>query len=249
MKILEERVVVTPVINPERSSRCFHVPDLITLGLKNDLVRIWDIPLSTPEKDVIENHQLLRLALYCCSEQYIWVSFLRKFEAINFSHLFDNSADNIHKTKLSFANNTISISLRQFGFTVLKYPHFYNDFDLPYSCSWMFLTYFSEWLSWYGLYCDPDEPMQGSDETYLKNYFFEEYVLTLQKMKIPIHSQTLSIEFMQRFFTTLKLRTEHDNSFESVRRKMSVYQDHPEMHWIEEFNKAQEFLDSLSTPQ
>jgi hypothetical protein len=134
-RIFRERVITCSMW--ARDPRCpftdqpFHPPDWVHIGLREDILLLWDIPLQ-PEPESSQwflnrpvnlpppgDEDIRRYS----PEQYLWCTLLRKYGDIPFRERGDNSAENIRITELSFANNLIILDLPQFPFVVHKYPY------------------------------------------------------------------------------------------------------------------------------
>lgn len=157
-KIVEKRVITCQHFARRPEIFPFHPSDWLFFGLKEDILKILDIPLA-PEPETskwFDTHELAPmqkvLSEYShlrgryCPEQYIWVTFLKKFMNINFDNMFDITEDNIEMTNISFANNLVIISDKDYGIKFIKWNTEYEDN----------IYYFMDWLELYKKYCDPD---------------------------------------------------------------------------------------------
>lgn len=161
-KFLKKRIISCTSVsfNPRKK---FVVPfapsDWFHFGLTEDVTSLWDIPVipepdekkdpDNPNGTKKEYRDIHRYA----AEQYIWISFLRKFVEINCRYsndLFDGSLD---KTDMSIVNNIILLEPEQIPLTCIKYRD--KNF-LTYSKSINYTH--SEWLDLY-------------EKFYLKKYF------------------------------------------------------------------------------
>lgn len=157
-KILEKRVVTCQHFARRPEVFPFHPGDWVFFGLREDILKIWDIPLL-PEPESSKwfyNHELTEqqktLTPYShfrcryCPEQYIWSTFLKKYMNFNFDNLFDITEENIELTNISFANNLVIISDKDYGIKFVKWDTKYEDN----------IYYFMDWLELYKKYCAPD---------------------------------------------------------------------------------------------
>jgi hypothetical protein len=113
------------------SRQPLHPPDWIYIGLREDLLLLWDIELQ-PEPESSQwflgrdpaplpppaEPDLRRFS----PEQYLWRTLLARYGPVHFNFRGDISDYNIRLTELSFANNLIILDLNQFPFVVHKYP-------------------------------------------------------------------------------------------------------------------------------
>jgi WavE lipopolysaccharide synthesis. len=107
----------------------YHPGDLFFFGEREDMRRIWDIPLAS-ERDVsmgvpklphgVNIHGMLNM-VRCAPEQYIWLSFLRKYVDVLPASHWDRTAESIAGTEKSFASNLILVSPEQAGLVSLKF--------------------------------------------------------------------------------------------------------------------------------
>ena len=122
---------------------CFHISDWVQFGYKDDLLKLWDIPLANEKKIVnyFAKHQLTSEHIWhifkdfrrqYCAEQYIWIEFLKKYMHIDFKHMFDSTDENVQLTEDTFLNNILPLSEEQFGIKFLKYDTV-NDFCYTYN--------------------------------------------------------------------------------------------------------------------
>lgn len=161
-KILINRVVMSTIFtpNPKRYALPYHPSDWFYFGLRDDLINIFDIPLSIePETSRwYENHIYpeLNTEPYLCryrAEQYIWYTFLKKYINFKFEHAFDVYNGNIERSELVFANNSVLVDPNRLGLRSYKYQNITKE---------QLNTYFSplynyyEWLKLYKQYCAPD---------------------------------------------------------------------------------------------
>jgi hypothetical protein len=134
-----------------------HPPDWVHIGLKEDVLLLWDVelqpepessqwflnrgpvPLPPPADPDIRRYS---------PEQYLWRTLLAKYGPVQFEFRGDICDYNIELTKLSFANNLIILDLKQFPFVVHKYP-------LPLKPWYRYYRFLShkEWERLYYSYC------------------------------------------------------------------------------------------------
>lgn len=164
IKILKKRVITCNYYAEKPDYMPFHIGDWVFFGLAADVKNIWEIPLA-PELEIttwFESHPLTPqhqdqshpLHFYrhrFSAEQYVWSQFLRKYTKLNFDHIFDISPENCEITNLSFANNVVIISPKQYGIRFLK-RYLANEEKTMYN--------FYDWQFLYKKYCDHDYQIQ-----------------------------------------------------------------------------------------
>ncbi len=133
-QIFEERVITCSMFarDPEcpYTRQALHPSDWVYIGLKHDLLKLWDIPLQTePEssqwflnRGVVpvpppHDDDIRRFS----PEQYVWRTFLAKFGPVKLDCRGHVCEENIRLTYLTFANNLIILDTDQFPFTVDRY--------------------------------------------------------------------------------------------------------------------------------
>jgi hypothetical protein len=161
-RLFKERVITCSMW--ARDPRCpysrqpLHPPDWIHIGLKEDLLLLWDIELQ-PEP---ESSQWFAMQGFdpplpppadpdvrrYSPEQYLWRTLLAKHGPVQFEYRGDVCEYNIRLTELSFANNLIILNLDQFPFIVHKYPLPLH----PWYRYYRFLSH-EEWQWLYEYYC------------------------------------------------------------------------------------------------
>ena len=131
-KVLNERVLINNLYcaNPVKTKLLFHISDWVFFGLKEDVLRIWDIPeMSLADATYFKNHArymredpLPNCIFRWIPEQYIWSKFLCKSgRQFVFNHFADFNKSNLKETELSFANNVVIIDYESFGISFIKY--------------------------------------------------------------------------------------------------------------------------------
>ncbi len=135
-RIFKERLITCSMW--ARDPRCpysrqpLHPPDWVHIGLKEDVLLLWDIDLQ-PEPDSSQwfaTHGIepplpppaIPDVRRFSPEQYLWRTLLARYGPVQFEHRGDLCDYNIRLTELSFANNLIILDLNQFPFVVHKYP-------------------------------------------------------------------------------------------------------------------------------
>lgn len=161
-QVFKERVITCSMW--ARDPRCpysrqpLHPPDWIHIGLKEDILLLWDIDLQ-PEPESSQWFLLRGIepplpppidadVRRFSPEQYLWRTLLIKHGPVQFEHRGDTSEHNIRLTELTFANNLIILDLNQFPFVVHKYP---LPMD-PWYRYYRFLSH-NEWQWLYQSYC------------------------------------------------------------------------------------------------
>lgn len=151
----------TPMLmNPAfRMHRPFHISDWAYFGHRGDLWNLFDIPLvEEPEFSQwfltrfkpfldMEPHRLWKMP----PEQYITVSFLKKFANIKFEHTNDTAHDNINLSEKMLTNNFLVLDQTQFSLISLKYIKLQLLFPTLLNKTAIF---YHTWLQDYLKHCD-----------------------------------------------------------------------------------------------
>ena len=144
--------------NPRREPKPFHPSDWFYFGLREDLLRIFEVPLC-PEPETSRYFEtrirprpkmdswVPALCRYT-SEQYIWIAFLKNYIEFNFDHCFDIGNGNIELSERLFANNVIMLEAHDIAYTSLKHKNLRQRFDLSLMYS------HQEWFALYARYCE-----------------------------------------------------------------------------------------------
>jgi hypothetical protein len=155
-KFLKERVLICQYYARYPEVFPFHIGDWVFFGYTEDVQNIWDIPLAPEpettkwfyshnlEPEHLNNMPYSHFRHRYCAEQYIWSNFLRKYIKLNFEHMFDKSPENTRITEMSFVNNLVILSPRQFSIKFLK-GYSGNEVDIYTYHTWQIL---------YKKYCD-----------------------------------------------------------------------------------------------
>ncbi len=173
LNLLSARVIVSSIFtpNPNRlSHKPFCVSDWFTFGLTEDVQKIWDIPLAPepdntlwfrthPYPDGVSERDSMRYR----TEQYIWLSFLRKYVEVPCEHQWDYGEHNRELHELSFANNLIVLHPREIGIKFVKYGIGLGG--------WANFYTHSEWQELYKKYCDSTFVVEIDFETKAKHKF------------------------------------------------------------------------------
>ena len=159
-KILKERVLLSTsfALNPRRDPKPFHPSDWFFFGLTEDLLNIFNSKLL-PEP---ESSQWFRtrqrpicrydawFPAYCRyqTEQYIWLAFVMRNSDVICNDTYDISDNNIEKSEIIFANNSVLLDASKIRYSSYKYKKMHKlcDLSLMYS--------HREWLQLYKKYCD-----------------------------------------------------------------------------------------------
>lgn len=170
-RFFEERVVVGTIYspNPERwSKKPFHPSDWFAFGLTEDVRNLWGIPLA-PEPETSfwfkthpvpagnQDNDTMRYR----PEQYVWLSFLRKYVNVPCEHQWDYGEHNRELHELALANNLILLHPREIGIQFTKYR-----FGI---LNWISFYHHLEWLELYKKYCDPEFPLPINWRTSIQN--------------------------------------------------------------------------------
>lgn len=156
-KILQERVLVCTIFskNPKRIFPFpFHPSDWFFFGLRDDVLSIWDVPFARepeiskwfenkprPVPDLFP-HFLNRYF----PEQYLWITFLRKYGSIDFDYIWDLSKNSVELSEKTITNNLVLLEPHQLQIKFLKYKIKFYD--------WASVYTHGEWLRMYNKYCD-----------------------------------------------------------------------------------------------
>jgi hypothetical protein len=121
-KLLKKRVVTLTTSNPRRRFKLpFQLSDWFFFGLTEDIVNIFDIPLDRSRFRRDDHGTPIETDNFS-TEQYIWTSFISKYQTVCLSHTYDLAHDNIAISERYFANNCILLTARRAGIDSLKYP-------------------------------------------------------------------------------------------------------------------------------
>ena len=144
----------------------FHISDFAFFGLTEDLLNLFNIPL-TPEEDkkyfdINKNiPNIYKLSCRFVPEQWIFLSFLRKNnKSINCRYYCDFSEENSNLTELYIVNNFTLLNLEQFNLDPFKKEFLTknNGFYLE-TC----LTHY-DFLKLYKKYCDYNYSLPRKDD-------------------------------------------------------------------------------------
>lgn len=134
--------------NPRIINMPFHPSDWIIFGLSEDVKKYYNISLQSKDEVLwFKNHKntsnLFKsvYALYS-PEQYICISFLKKYIRIKCKSYYDASEKNIEITEMFLAKNMIVIDSKKNGIIFLKYSpnrYFEKSTLLTYN-DWYFLN-------------------------------------------------------------------------------------------------------------
>lgn len=152
--------------------RPFHISDWAYFGYKEDLLDLYDIPLTEephfsqwfltrckPFFDM-EPHRLWKMP----PEQYVTHSFLKKHMAIHLEHTVDTSHNNMAVSARVLVNNFLVLDQTQFSMVSLKYLNFQLLFEPVLSRTAIF---FSTWLHDYCRYT-ATVPLRGKIKYFLQ---------------------------------------------------------------------------------
>lgn len=176
----------------------FHPSDFVFFGLTEDVYNIFNIPLISDEDALyfknreypkVLGREYASLPRYF-PEQYIWIKFL-KYEELDYT--VDADINNLIKTDISFANNLVILSLKQFCINSDKEGIFSY---FPYTC----YTHY-DWLNLYAKYCNPNISINHNKQAVhhfidrdikrIKKFFFRikrtEFKTIVKLIKIPVY--------------------------------------------------------------
>ena len=179
---LKKRIIIPSFLS--RDPRVWESPmcpsDWCSFGLLEDMLALWDVPFPTEEeenwfkyhkKDKNVKEYYYPLVARYNPEQFIWINFIKKYNKnIHVDNMFDINPDSIKETLLSYANNLVILSNKQFGIKLLKPRRKGGD-------SWHIITY-NEFLNIYNNYANGNVKMPIFDfqRLYLLKYFSESYI-------------------------------------------------------------------------
>lgn len=199
---LSKKIVVLPTYSPRRVFKfLFNTCDWVYFGLTNDLNDIFSIPLISEDKlngKKIDGYYQLSENLE--AEQYVWTSFLKKYENINLVNINYFSEELNDKSEESYAKNTIMISAKRFGISCFKMPN--SGYGaIPFLSQGLYT--FSEYKKIYNKY--------NNDKIfYIKNYleeilyFFQlKFRFFVKKVNPDIYKNI--VNFIRRYFKNKNL--------------------------------------------
>jgi len=134
--------------NPKCSQYVFHPSDIAFLGLKKDLLNLYQIPLMNEDEAYYLTINGIKYNRYV-PEQYLFIKCLRKnFKTVNFSDQSDLNDTVVEETEKYFVSNFVFYNWNQLN---LIAPKKFNDFILN---DFMTCITHIEWLKLYGKYVD-----------------------------------------------------------------------------------------------
>ncbi|HEX8376894.1 MAG TPA: WavE lipopolysaccharide synthesis family protein [Pedobacter sp.] len=152
-RFFKQRIVIPTKYtrNPRRIAQLIHPSDIFQVGLREDLLNLWDIPLqpepqttrAIPLEKKIFNNALLGGAhrMKFGAEQYIWYSFCKKngldLELKHYSHI---PPDKILASEISLINNFVIEEAVQLGVNIPKRMVAHFDKDLYKHSEWLTLS-------------------------------------------------------------------------------------------------------------
>lgn len=156
--IFNKRIIINNkyCVNPELLGMPFHISDWFMFGLREDVLKLWDIPLQNEKNaryfesrkapaDGIQLDVLYRWA----PEQYIWKSCIEKNgHTLSFNYYGDVHNNNIQLSILYLINNFTVIDYERSSLTFLKYNAETHDFSKQET--------HNNWLLNYKKYCDAE---------------------------------------------------------------------------------------------
>jgi len=177
-KFVENRILVSSIAtrDPFKWECPFCISDWVGFGLKEDMLKLWDIPYPTYEesnwfnlhcRDLMVIHKYPALISRFNPEQYIIIKFAEKFlKHIPVRHMFDNNEEAQKYSANILANNFIVLNPEQYGFAFLKKTRAGAD-------RWHILTH-NKWLKFYNKYANGNASIPLIDWTqisYLKHFY------------------------------------------------------------------------------
>jgi hypothetical protein len=141
--------------NPRRCPLLFHMGDIFQLGLRSDLLDLWDLPFEPAEhtQDWYQHfprHSRFRWRMFAvpfryCEEQYLWTSYLRKKGCdVSLDYPWQVAVPLTVASELSLINNFVIASAADLGIRLPDRLTKHSNFS----------TYSpAEWLALYERYC------------------------------------------------------------------------------------------------
>lgn len=157
-RVFKNRIIINNLYcaDPYHTKFLFHMSDWVQFGLREDVLKLWDIPLQSnydmgkywEDKERPEMDPVPTWFSRYTPEQYIWTECLRK-NGISFSFEYhtDFSDENLSISELSFANNFVILDYKDFGIRFLKFDPYKWDYTKQYR--------HASWLLIYKKYCFP----------------------------------------------------------------------------------------------
>lgn len=192
-KYFKERIVVSSVFTRSNvTGLLFHPSDIFQFGLREDMLKLWDVPLSEEPKNTrwFENRPRPKPDLYPMDsiryfpEQYIWVSFLRKYLNVPFEFYSEVSSYLLKLSEKALVNNFVVMNPWQLGIQVDKFDqilqHNYSRWNTMYS--------FTQWQYLYRQYCE-EENKQSSfqpEEIYQESLFRDIGMKVNKKLNVAV---------------------------------------------------------------
>jgi len=132
-KFLKQRVLIPTKYsrNPRRIALLFHPSDIFQLGLLEDLLNLWNIPLQpepTMTRGVPANKRIINDSLpgphfkmKMCAEQYLWYAYaLQHGLDLELTYFSQIPVSKILKSELSIINNFVIADAEQMGLLLPK---------------------------------------------------------------------------------------------------------------------------------
>ena len=122
-KVFKKRIVSLPTHNVH-SKKCFpfNIADWFFFGLKEDLLKLFDIDLiDTYGLQIRENELYPKVEDNFGAEQEIWIRCLRKYISFQIKNAIDSSKDVIENSEIALVNNFVTVPAAQLGLYSLKF--------------------------------------------------------------------------------------------------------------------------------
>lgn len=177
-RFVKSRIIISSIASRDPTEwECpFCISDWIHFGLKEDLLRLWDIQLPSDEeinwfnghcRDINTIYKNNKLISRFNPEQHIIINFLKKFKKeVNCRHMFDSNSISIEQTLLTCANNFVILSPKKYNFSFLKKTR-------PGADRWHILTH-KKWLKIYNKFSGANENIPLIDFeriSYIKHFY------------------------------------------------------------------------------
>lgn len=193
--VLKHRVLALSATNPRLAvPQPFYVCDFFFFGYKEDVLKVWDIPLIDDTKLKL-NDKGTHIGYYenYGAEQFLWLGFLRKYQDVKCDFCQDISENAIKRSEESFASYCILLPAHKAGVSSLKI----GKAGYMARPSAVGLYTYDDWKKMYNKYCDGDERIYfyyTKKAIYLAEYYgkrilkkrFKKIFMLLKKIMIRV---------------------------------------------------------------
>ena len=121
-RVFDKRIVTLPTVDVRGERGLpYNVSDWFYLGLTNDLIKLFDIPLIDTFNLVSHGNDYPHAEDNLGNEQAIWVSCLRKYRDVDFNNSIDLREKTKRESEIALANNFVIVSGKDLGLYSFKY--------------------------------------------------------------------------------------------------------------------------------